>query len=71
MTTDASQKLLLGAREAADTLSVSPRTLWSMTSPRGPIPAVRLGARVLYSPDALRRWIDEQQQAAPVQAVAV
>lgn len=54
-------KLLLTAPEAARALSISPRTLWSLTAPRGPIPAVRLGSRVLYDPRALQRFIDQQQ----------
>jgi predicted DNA-binding transcriptional regulator AlpA len=57
--------LLLSAREAARVLSISERTLWGLSSPRGPIPRVRLGGRVLYSPEALRKWIGEQQEPAP------
>ncbi|HBO43752.1 MAG TPA: DNA-binding protein [Planctomycetaceae bacterium] len=59
MLTDA-PKLLLSAVEAARAMSVSPRTLWGLTQPRGPIPAIRLGSRVLYSPSVLERWIGEQ-----------
>ncbi len=54
------EKLLCSAREAAKALSISERTLWSLTQPRGPIPVLRCGSRVLYSVDALRRWIDAQ-----------
>ncbi len=57
-------KLLLTAREAARALSISARSLWALTAPRGPIPSVRLGSRVLYDPRALRRFIDEQQGGA-------
>lgn len=39
----------LSRREAAAMLSVSPRTLYEQTSPRGPIHPVRMGRRVLYS----------------------
>jgi hypothetical protein len=53
-----SDKLLLAAREAARALSISERTLWSMTVPRGPIPCARMGTRVLYSVSALQKWID-------------
>lgn len=49
--------LLLDARAAARLLSISTRTLWTMTQPRGPIPAVRIGTRVLYSAAALEAWI--------------
>ena len=53
--------LLLTGREAATALSVSERTLWSLTSPRGPIPCLRLGRSVRYSLADLRAWIDEQK----------
>jgi hypothetical protein len=56
-------KLLLSSREASKALSISERTLWSLTAPRGPIPVIRCGSRVLYSVDALRRWIDAQTGA--------
>ena len=36
---------LLTTPEAADLLSISDRTLWTLTSPRGPIPCVKVGAR--------------------------
>jgi hypothetical protein len=58
-------KLLLSARDAAKALSISERSLWAQTMPRGPIPVVRLSGRVLYSPEALRRWIAEQQRGTP------
>ncbi len=60
MSNDPASKLLLSAREAAPALSISQRTLWSLTQPRGPIPSIRLGARVLYPVDALQKWIDAQ-----------
>lgn len=53
--------LLLKLREAAIRLSISERQLWSQTHPRGPIPAVRIGNCVRYSPDALQLYINEQQ----------
>lgn len=59
--TSALPKLLLRPREAADAMGVCEKTLWSLTSPRGPIPCVRLGTAVRYSPDALQRWIREQE----------
>lgn len=50
-------KLLLTAAQAAEALELSQRTLYSLTHPRGPIPCVRLGARLIrYCPDALRAW---------------
>lgn len=54
--------LALRSREAAVALQVSPRTLWEWTQ-RGDVPHVRRGKTILYSVDALRRWLDEQANA--------
>jgi excisionase family DNA binding protein len=55
-------QLLLTTHAAAAALSVSERTLWTLTHPRGPIPAVRIGRSVRYPVDALRAWIAAQQR---------
>ena len=55
--------LLLTARETATALRISERSLWSLTEPRGPIPCIRLGRSVRYSPDALSAWIEAQKGA--------
>jgi hypothetical protein len=60
MTNNAPEKLLLSAREAARMLSICEKTLWTRTAPRGQIPALKIGSRVLYSLDGLRAWIDAQ-----------
>jgi hypothetical protein len=58
--------LLIPARQAARLLSVSERTLFAMTAPRGPIVSVRIGRtdstnpRVLYSVETLKAWIESQ-----------
>jgi hypothetical protein len=57
------QRLLLKSREAAETLGdISERQLWARTQPRGPIPCVRIGNSVRYSLEALRRFIESQEQ---------
>ncbi len=55
-------KLLLTAPEAAQALSICEKTLWSNTRPRGTIPAVRIGKRVLYDPNDLAQWINLQKR---------
>ena len=55
--------LLLTSDQAAAVLQLSPRTLWSLTQPRGPISAVRLGHLVRYDPRALVEWITAQHGA--------
>ena len=57
--------LAVRSREAARLLSISERTLWSLTAPRGPIPVVRLGGAVLYVVESLRRYLAEAQGADP------
>jgi excisionase family DNA binding protein len=49
------ERWLLGASEAAGYLGISPRNLWSLTRDES-IPHLRIGKRVLYAPDELRRW---------------
>ena len=53
--------MLLTAKEAARSLSVCEKTLWSMTHPRGPIHSVRIGRAVRYCPEDLRGWIESQK----------
>ncbi len=53
--------LLLSATEAARMLSISPRTLWSLTRD-GEIPCVRVRHRVLYDIEDLRAYIAEQKE---------
>jgi excisionase family DNA binding protein len=57
-----SSQLLLTRKQAAAALSVGERTLWAITWPRGPIRSVRIGRSVRYSADALRAWIESQQE---------
>ena len=42
---------------AAKFIGVSPRTLWSLTAPRGPIPVARVGRRCVYRIDDLRAYL--------------
>ena len=44
MATPPIESLALRLREAAKALGISPRTLWGLTAPRGPIPGVRVGS---------------------------
>lgn len=47
--------LMVGPREAAAMLGVSPRTLWGLTAGRK-VPRVKIGARVLYRVADLERF---------------
>ncbi|MCA9073677.1 MAG: helix-turn-helix domain-containing protein [Planctomycetaceae bacterium] len=52
--------LLLKPAEAAQALSISERTLFTLTK-NGTIPAVRLGRSVRYDVEALRTFVVDQQ----------
>ena len=54
-------KLLLGVDESAAALSICTKSLWNFTQPRGTIPSIKIGTRVLYSPSDLQAWIDLQK----------
>jgi predicted DNA-binding transcriptional regulator AlpA len=56
-------KLLVTPREAARLLSICEKTLWSLTAPRGPLPAVRLGRSVRYDVVDLQAFINGQKGA--------
>ena len=63
------QAPLLTSHEAAQVLRVSERTLYSLTQPRGTIPKVLVGMRLVrYSPQALQEWI--QNHLSPPGSVA-
>jgi excisionase family DNA binding protein len=53
-------KLLWNCREAAAALSISLRTLWTLTN-EGRVPCVRIGRSVRYDPEDIRRWIQSQK----------
>ena len=56
-------KLLLSAREATEVLGgICEKSLWNNTIPRGTIPSINIGSRVMYSPVDLQLWIDEQKE---------
>jgi uncharacterized protein YbbK (DUF523 family) len=55
-------RLLLSAKDAARAMAVCPRTLWSLSKPRGPIKVVRLGKRTLYSVDELKSYVRQQTE---------
>ena len=60
-TTTARNPMLLTPREAAETLAISPRTLWTRTN-CGELPCVRIGRSVRYRPESLRDWLAEREQ---------
>lgn len=53
-------RLALKPYEAAKSLGVSEKTLWSFTVPRGSLPCIRIGSRVLYATHQLQQWLDSE-----------
>ena len=56
------ERILWTGREASQACTISERQLWAQTQPRGPIPCVRIGNSVRYSPEALQTFIASQQK---------
>ncbi len=50
--------LLLSPRQASRALSISERTLWSLTK-SGAVPHIRIGKLVRYSVDGLKKYIEQ------------
>jgi hypothetical protein len=67
MTTQTVEPLSLRPRDAAKALGISPRTLWGLTAPRGPIPCLRVGngkrQTVLYPVAELQAWLSRQAES--------
>ena len=56
------KKLALRPREAAESLGISERLLWTITADQASgIPHCRFGRRVVYPVDELQRWLSERQ----------
>ena len=54
--------LALKPREAAASLGISERSLWSLTHPRGPIRPRRLRRMVLYPVSELQRFLTTDER---------
>lgn len=55
---------LVASPDAAEILSVSLRSLWGMTAPRGPLACVRLGRLVRYDVRDLEAHIQANRHSA-------
>ncbi len=70
MTNQSPSPLAVGAREAAAMLAISRRTLWGLTAPRGPIPACKVGGRVLYRVTDLEKYLAKLASESMTQPAA-
>jgi len=55
------ERLTVGINEAAEMLGICQKTVYTMTSPRGDLPCVRVGTRVLYSVEDIRAWVESRK----------
>jgi excisionase family DNA binding protein len=62
--------LLLSIKQAAQALSLSERTVWTLVQTRE-LPHVRVGRRLLFSRMALESWIDRQQSGGNPKASVI
>ncbi|HZZ78460.1 MAG TPA: helix-turn-helix domain-containing protein [Gemmataceae bacterium] len=58
---------LLSVGQAAKALNIGERTLFSISAPRGPLPVVRIGNRVLYDMADIARYIESQKTTGGAQ----
>jgi len=54
-------KLLLSVVETARALNLSRKKLWQITAPRGDLPCIKVGTRVLYPVGDIVAWIERQK----------
>ena len=55
-------KKLFSVKETAKIHGVSERTVWAVTVPRGKLVSCKIGSRVMYSPRAIERFIEQQEE---------
>ncbi|MFZ4576575.1 MAG: helix-turn-helix domain-containing protein [Phycisphaerales bacterium] len=53
-------RIALSPAELADALGLSERTIWGITAPRGTLPAVKVGRRVVYPIVLVEKWLAEE-----------
>ena len=51
---------LLSIREASELLNLCEKSVWNHCCPRGSLPCVRLGSRLLFRREDIDRWIESR-----------
>lgn len=51
---------LQNIREVAEQTGLCEKSIWNGTAPRGDLPCVKLGARILYRPADVAAWIESR-----------
>jgi predicted DNA-binding transcriptional regulator AlpA len=55
------EKVLWTAKETAERLGISVRTLYSHTAPRGTLQCVKIGVRTGYRPETVDAWLRKRE----------
>lgn len=50
---------MLSVAQAAQRIGVSPRTIYDLAAPAGPIPCHRIGRRIVFSPDDITEYLEK------------
>lgn len=51
---------LLSIRQVAEQTGLCEKSVWNSSAPRGYLPCVKLGARILYRPEDVAAWIESR-----------
>ena len=51
---------LLSIREASELLNLCEKSVWNHAAPRGSLPVVRIGSRLLFRREDIDRWIESR-----------
>ena len=51
---------LLSIRDVADQTGLCEKSVWNSTAPRGSLPCVKLGARILFRAEDVSAWIESR-----------
>ena len=63
-----SDEKLLSVKEAADFLGLKVATVYKYRM-IGAVPYIKIGTRVLFDPERLRKWIDERSHEPTLTAI--
>ena len=51
---------LLSIREASELLNLCEKSVWNHAAPRGSLPVVRIGSRLLFRREDIDRWVESR-----------
>ena len=51
---------LMSNRKVAEITGLCEKSIWNATAPRGDLPCVKLGTRVVYRPEDVAAWIESR-----------